>query len=239
MAVGEDDGMDTPLDDSRGPHSLDADGLDTAVLETPVVTEHAFRVSEQEIVEQWQFHVARVRRKEFPCALDLVGLDEAVAEAVLRAALTWDPSSGAAFSSWAHTQVRYQVQEELRQQDHLTRTRRQALNKGRVLKSEEERPISLESDAGRESGDGGCDLLRVVDTIADPGSGPEDAAVEEWTFDWLYREVMVLPDRFRDLLIRRFWGRQTLREIARALRLSESRISQMEVEALRMVRSME
>jgi RNA polymerase sigma factor for flagellar operon FliA len=176
---------------------------------------------------------AIVRRMRIPAQLrDHEDLVQEGMVAAVRAAQSYDPHRDTAYSTWAETKVHGAVVDYLRQQDR-TRSRR-----GALLAS----VIPLDGAPGARSEHAGADgdsaLLHEV--IPDERAARELEAVLEAMHaherDDLVEAIRRLPERQRSVVAGLFWDGLTGHQIAGRLGVSDARVSQLRVEALRRLR---
>lgn len=136
--------------------------------------------------------------------------------AVLGAVEAYSENKGYKFTSYLHLQLKHRI--------------RALWGRGDVLNRE---PLSLDEPLEDETTE--CDTLH--DLIGDPQSGRAIAAFDErQSYALLHEAVSLLPGGLKEVIILRFWKKQTLDQIGEQLGKSRSYIRIMESQALNKLR---
>lgn len=178
-----------------------------------LVLEHAH--IPQVIASDWRKRAPRLDFDDLTGALNL---------ALVKAAHAYDPTRGD-FRAYAFLRCRGAAVDYLRDQDHLPRYVRQAIKRGDVDDAGTlARPLSLEAclDAGIEPTDL-ADFTTAADRAADRPR--------------LRAALAALPERHRAVVIARYWHETPLADLAAALGVHPSRVSQLATEALHRMRA--
>jgi RNA polymerase sigma factor FliA len=205
-------------------------------------------------------HEVRFIGMRLPGHVHTDDLTSAGMSALFGAATSFDPEFGVPFARYAARRIRGALLDELRAADWATRSLRArvrarnaaheslAARLGRTPKSEE---LAVEMGVSRE------ELLRIEADLhqsvvlrfdhlgADFGADaflpstrttPEAVIVERERQSYLHDAVTSLPERLRKVVLGCFFDDRPMRELAEELGVSESRISQLRSEALKMLR---
>jgi RNA polymerase sigma factor (sigma-70 family) len=170
---------------------------------------------------------------------DVSDLEGAALEGLVRAARDWDPvrstdeddaSGGHSFWKFAHIKILGQMRDELRRFDHLTRNQRASVvtdDAGRLLPGEKapdwvdpQEPASLDATIDGEAEAGRA----LVDLVEEAHNQIEKFELR----DVFRRATADLPLRARLLFVKRELEGYSNGELARALRISEGRASQLQ-----------
>jgi RNA polymerase sigma factor FliA len=209
-------------------------------------------------------HVARKLAKALANDADIDELVSAGSIGLLNAAASFDPSRGLAFSTFAAPRIRGAMLDELRRQDHVSRSVRRKARAlaaaGEALARRLEREpastevaehleIDLETYHGWRSATenalqdsldqpaGSTEGARLSDLIADSEARSIDAMVEHEEMAAALRAALLdLPERERTILSLYYYEDLKLSEIARLMQVTESRISQIRSKALAQLR---
>ena len=196
-----------------------------------------------------------------------VDVDELTGAALLglvEAARRFDPGRGVPFEPWALQRVRGAILDAARAADHASRKTRQESRRmesttdsliamlGRVPTEQELSQelgvslaeladlrarvhrglvLSLDEPAGEEEGTGFAEML--VDADLPPLETLERRELDAYVRDC----VAVLPERHREVISAYFFEGTTSSDIANKLGVTESRVSQMRSEAIKLLRS--
>jgi len=188
---------------------------------------------------------AQVRQKvpfEELVSSGVLGLHDAIS--------SFSADRNASFSTYAFKRIKGAILDDLRSQDHLTRTQRgsykelcaaiseltQALSRPPTDKELSEKTGLQEAEIDRIIGMGSEtvnlndefeDGLRYMDVLADTSSpSPEESANSALAMDKLKEHFRELDDREQKILFLRHFQDLSVKEIAAAMELSEGRISQ-------------
>jgi RNA polymerase sigma factor for flagellar operon FliA len=183
---------------------------------------------------------------------------------LVEAARRFDPSKGVPFERWAVLRIRGAVVDAVRALDFAPRALRSTARDlsavretlerelGRTATSEEvaermgmpladlvqlegrlHRSTVLSLDAPARDQEGDTTLASIV---LDPGADPLEELERRERDNYVIDALQSLPDRLRDVLVGYFLEGRTSAELAEELGVTESRVSQMRSEALRLVR---
>jgi RNA polymerase sigma factor FliA len=160
-----------------------------------------------------------------------VDTDDLISSGVLGLAEAWDrydPERGVAFEAFAIPRVKGAVVDCIRAADWVPRKARQ---RARLTGEPVAALVSIDESRSSEDGD-----RTTADTIADrePQPGMELLAAEGRRE--LVSSLNRLPERERMIVTLHYFERVALQDIARALGVTESRVSQLHTRALRMLR---
>jgi RNA polymerase sigma factor for flagellar operon FliA len=171
--------------------------------------------------------IARALSRGLPSTVEF---DELINDGVLGlidAARRYDPTRGAAFSTYAGYRIRGAILDGLRARDPLPRRVRRARKRG--------------------VGASGCaraacaiQLLQLDDALAipeDEAVGPEALAIEADLLLLAWKGLTALPPRDRQVVTLRLICGLTLREVAARLRLSITRIAEIQTRGLKRLRA--
>lgn len=209
-------------------------------------------------------HVARKLAKALAIEADLDELVSAGSIGLMNAVASFDVGRGLAFSTYAAPRIRGAMLDELRRQDHVSRSVRR---KARALAAAAEalarklerdpaaaeiaNHLEIEVDTYHEwrsvtesvlhdsldQPAGSADGARLSDLIADMEACPIDEAVERNEVASVVRTaVLELPERERTILALYYYEDLKLSEIAQLMKVTESRISQIRSKALAQLR---
>lgn len=211
-------------------------------------------------------HVARQVLERRALDLDIEGLVSAGAVGLIEALEKFDPSRGLALSTFATPRIRGAILDELRRRDPLTRTSRKrhrevgkarerlAQQLGRAPSQAEvaeelgvppervsawerdalgARPVALDRPVSGEEGD----EVTPAEIIPDERLIPAEEVLEQRErVRILKEELLELPERSRLVVSLYYYEELKLHEIASIIGVSESRVSQIRSQALRMLR---
>lgn len=205
------------------------------------------------------YQVAELLRR-VPSFVQREDLASAGALALVQAANSYDPTHGVPFHRFAVYRIRGAMLDELRSMDWATRGARQRTKQleemtatltaaaGRAPTKEElasalgvevEQVESAQADASRRivsiDSTVGEDDTRTIE-IVDEGMTPEDSLLTDERMVYLKAAVQSLPQRLRFVVEQIFFAEKPISEIADALGVTQSRVSQLRTEALSMMR---
>jgi RNA polymerase sigma factor for flagellar operon FliA len=183
---------------------------------------------------------------------------------LVEAARRFDPSKGVPFDRWAVLRIRGAVVDAVRALDFAPRALRSSARDltavrdtleselGRTPTSDEvadrmglplaelvqlegrlHRSTVLSLDAPTRDAEGDTTLAAIV---LDPGADPLEQLERRERDSYVTDALQTLPDRLREVLVGYFLEGRTSGELAEQLGVTESRVSQMRTEALRLVR---
>ncbi len=185
--------------------------------------------------------------------LDSEGRRDLMAAALLGlvdAARRYDEKMQNDFWSYARRRVQGAVSDHLRLQDPLTRTQRRKVRQAAHGSREDEGRISPPDALPEESEVRRMRECRVLnfslldrededpfqDRLADDAHGPEELAHHRLLLDRVFGWIDELPARERQVLDGIYRKRQSAREVARSLDLTEGRISQLHQHGIDLLR---
>lgn len=206
-------------------------------------------------------HEVRALASRLPQHVNHDDLVSAGMAGLASAALAFDPSLGVPFGSFAVRRVRGALLDELRSADWASRSIRTRVRSrdlahdavvamlGRNPTTEElaahlgvdvSELVSLEADVHRS-------VVLSVDRLTAAGDAaealhpaspvtPESVALERERQRYLDAAVQALPDRLKAVVVGYYLQDRPMKEIADELDVSESRVSQMRAEALRLLK---
>jgi RNA polymerase sigma factor FliA len=180
------------------------------------------------------FRIARHAAAKYglPVGLDVNDLVSSGVVALAEAWERYDPSRGTGLEPFAVPRIRGAVIDAIRAADWVPRKARQraSLTGTRVA-------VLVSLDSGPVHGDSKHSIADRVPDEASPEPGAEVFADE--TRQELLSKLNGLPDRERMILTRYYFHRVRLREIARDVGVTPSRVSQLHGRALRLMRGMD
>jgi len=201
-----------------------------------------------------------------PSYVDLDDLTGAATIGLVEAARRFDPSKGVPFEPWALQRIRGAILDAARSADFASRKTRSAARDmdrvtedltqklGRVptaqevaeeigmsaqdlssLKARVHQGLVVSLDATMTYGED--DSVSYAATLVDADMGPLET-LERCELDAYLRDsVELLPERLRTLIRDYFFDNKSSAEIAQEMGVTESRVSQLRTEALRMLRT--
>lgn len=204
-------------------------------------------------------HLVRELLNRVPGHVHADDLCSAGFAALLGAARNFDATRGIPFNRFAALRIRGALLDELRGQDWASRSVRTRARKTHTARQE------LTSALGRTPSDaevaevlgiGLAELAAVEDDVqkaallslqgfptgaaeemvAESSEGPEDLLIRREKIGYLHQAVQALPERLRMVVTASFLQEQPLSDVAAQLGVTESRISQLRTEALRLLR---
>ncbi len=204
-------------------------------------------------------HLVREMLSRLPahvCREDLVSAGMA---ALAGAAKSFDPERGTPFGSFATTRIRGALLDELRGLDWASRSVRARARRIETAQQQltaalgrtptprelaESLGISVEEIKAVDE-----DVQRAVvlslqgfaagtaeDMVPERTPGPEDMIIHREKVGYLHHAVEALPERLRRVVQGYFFDERPMAELAAELGVTESRISQLRTEALRLLR---
>jgi RNA polymerase sigma factor for flagellar operon FliA len=223
-------------------------------------------VTQQTVDELCRTHLAVVHHEVRSISMRLPGhvqtddLTSAGMSALFSAATTFDPEFGVPFARYAARRIRGALLDELRSADWATRSLRArvrtrnacheslAAHLGRTPSPDElakEMGVSRAELQRTEADLHQSVVLRFDHLGSDAGPDavlpstaktPEAVLVERERQSYLHDAVKSLPERLRTVVFGCFFDDRPMRELAEELGVTESRISQLRTEALKMLR---
>lgn len=233
-----------------------------AVLALPDVTAASLDPARDELATSHLplvVHIARELVGKLPAHIDRSELVSAGSLALVCAAQAWDPERGVPFHRYAAIRIRGALLDELRGSDWAsrsvrTRARRIDETRQRLHCELVRRPTAAELAAA--AGMSVADLvaseadvarasvlsLQVAETedggssVASERPGPEEALLRREELGYLDDAIESLPERLRLVIRGYFFEQQPMAVLATQLGVTESRISQLRAEAVRLLR---
>jgi RNA polymerase sigma factor for flagellar operon FliA len=204
-------------------------------------------------------HLVRELLNRVPGHVHADDLSSAGFAALLGAARSFDVTRGIPFHRFAAVRIRGALLDELRGQDWASRSVR-----ARARRTTQARQ-DLTSALGRTPSDvevaevlgvGIAELASVEDDVQkaallslqgfptgaaeemvpEQSEGPEDLLLKRERLGYLHQAIQALPERLRLVVTQSFLQEQPLSDVAARLGVTESRISQLRTEALRLLR---
>jgi RNA polymerase sigma factor for flagellar operon FliA len=206
-------------------------------------------------------HLVREVGSRVPAHVSRDELASAGMMALVVSAQSFDAARGVPFPRFASIRVRGAIMDELRGMDwavRAVRTRAREVDNVRnqlsgVL-SRTPRPEEIAAALGLRVADLNAldaDLARAgvvslhalgpawgSDRVVETGDGPELQLLRREQLDQLYSAISELPDRLRIVVTGYFFEERKMADIAAELGVTESRISQMRAEAVRLLRDL-
>ncbi|SDS96257.1 sigma-70 family RNA polymerase sigma factor [Actinoplanes derwentensis] len=179
--------------------------------------------------------------------------------ALVTAAQAFDPERGIPFGRFAAVRVRGALLDELRSMDWASRSVRARARRADVAREELTRRLgrtptaeelaellgvavgelaSVDDDVQRAAvlSLQGFTAGTAEDMVTDTSLTPEEMLLHRERLGYLHDAVTVLPERLRYVVEASFLGERPLSEVAEALGVTESRVSQLRTEALALLR---
>jgi RNA polymerase sigma factor for flagellar operon FliA len=179
--------------------------------------------------------------------------------ALLGAARSFDPGRGIPFNRFAAVRIRGALLDELRGQDWASRSVRTRARKTSTARQELTAALGrtpTDAEVAELLGIGLAELAAVEDDVQkaallslqgfptgaaeemvpESSEGPEDLLIKRERLGYLHQAVQALPERLRLVVTASFLQEQPLSDVAAQLGVTESRISQLRTEALRLLR---
>src|SRR4051812_23188654 len=204
-------------------------------------------------------HLVREMLRRLPAHVHRDDLVSAGLAALASAAKTFDPDRGIPFGTFAAVRIRGALLDELRGQDWASRSVRARAR--RTAQARQELTSALgrtptEAEVAELLGIGVSELAAVEDDVQkaallslqgfptgaaeemvpEQSEGPEDLLLKRERLGYLHQAIEALPDRLRLVVTESFLREQPLSDVAARLGVTESRISQLRTEALRLLR---
>ena len=204
-------------------------------------------------------HVVRETLMRVPAHVTRDDLTSAGLLALVQAARAFDPARGVPFASYARTRIRGAVLDELRSVDWASRSvrrRERDLGETRAKLAHSLGRVPTDAEVASATGMPIEELSRHGDDVARaqvlslqgaeevdleqllPSGGPTPDQVLEHRerLEYMTDAVAELPERLRTVVEQYFLAERPMAEIAEALGVTESRVSQMRAEALVLLR---
>ncbi len=204
-------------------------------------------------------HLVRELLNRVPGHVHADDLSSAGFAALLGAARSFDVTRGIPFHRFAAVRIRGALLDELRGQDWASRSVRARAR--RTAQARQELTSALgrtpsEAEVAEMLGIGVSELAAVEDDVQkaallslqgfptgaaeemvpEQSEGPEDLLLKRERLGYLHQAIQALPERLRLVVTESFLREQPLSDVAARLGVTESRISQLRTEALRLLR---
>lgn len=204
-------------------------------------------------------HIVRETMTRLPAHIGRDDLISAGMTALVLSAQSYDEARGVPFARFAAIRIRGALVDELRSMDWASRSVRgrareveAARNQLAVTLSRSPRPQEVADTLGvsvSELGNIDADVHRAsvlslqgfapetgAAMVADAQRGPEQLVLDREQLGYLYDAIEELPDRLRHVVRAYFFEQRQMADIAAELGVTESRISQLRAEALKLLR---
>jgi len=204
-------------------------------------------------------HLVRELLNRVPGHVHGDDLSSAGFAALLGAARSFDVTRGIPFHRFASVRIRGALLDELRGQDWASRSVRARAR--RTAQARQDLTSALgrtpaDSEVAELLGVGVSELAAVDDDVQkaallslqgfptgaaeemvpEQSEGPEDLLLKRERLGYLHQAIQALPERLRLVVTQSFLQEQPLSDVAARLGVTESRISQLRTEALRLLR---
>ncbi|MBT3339659.1 MAG: sigma-70 family RNA polymerase sigma factor [Planctomycetes bacterium] len=177
-------------------------------------------------LDQWEplvWYVVNRIKNRLPISVSEEELYASGMYGLLKAARSYDPSRGAEFKTYAYHKIRGAVLDDLRRADYLPRSFRDEARKSGV---DAPAIVGLPCDEDGHESLGATEATQSCET--------EDLSAAT------AREIAKLPQKMQQMMTMYYQDGMKMREIADAMHLTESRVSQIHANALsRLRRAME
>jgi RNA polymerase sigma factor for flagellar operon FliA len=204
-------------------------------------------------------HLVRELLNRVPGHVHADDLSSAGFAALLGAARSFDVSRGIPFHRFAAVRIRGALLDELRGQDWASRSVRARARRTATARQELTAALGRtpsEAEVAEMLGIGVAELASVEDDVQkaallslqgfptgaaeemvpELSEGPEDLLLKRERLGYLHQAIQALPERLRMVVTQSFLQEQPLSDVAAELGVTESRISQLRTEALRLLR---
>jgi RNA polymerase sigma factor FliA len=204
-------------------------------------------------------HLVRELQARVPGHVHADDLCSAGFAALLGAARSFDPARGIPFNRYAAVRIRGALLDELRGQDWASRSVRSRARRteaarqeltaalgrtptdaevARLLKIEVSELAAIEEEVHKAAvlSLQGFTSGSAEDMVTEKAAGPEDLLLHRERVGYLHQAIQALPERLRLVVTASFLQEQPIAEVAAQLGVTESRVSQMRTEALRLLR---
>lgn len=204
-------------------------------------------------------HIVRETMTRLPAHIGRDDLTSAGMTALVLSAQSYDESRGVPFARFAAIRIRGALVDELRSMDWASRSVRgrareveAARNQLAVTLGRSPRPQEVADTLGfsvSELGSIDADVHRAsvlslqgfapetgAAMVADAQRGPEQLVLDREQLGYLHDAIAELPDRLRHVVQAYFFDQRQMADIAAELGVTESRISQLRAEALKLLR---
>lgn len=204
-------------------------------------------------------HLVRELLNRVPGHVHADDLSSAGFAALLGAARSFDVTRGIPFHRFAAVRIRGALLDELRGQDWASRSVRARARRTATARQELTAALGrtpTDAEVAEMLGIGLSELAAVDDDVQkaallslqgfptgaaeemvpEQSEGPEDLLLKRERLGYLHQAIQALPERLRLIVTESFLQEQPLSEVAARLGVTESRISQLRTEALRLLR---
>jgi RNA polymerase sigma factor FliA len=204
-------------------------------------------------------HLVRELLNRVPGHVHADDLSSAGFAALLGAARSFDVSRGIPFHRFAAVRIRGALLDELRGQDWASRSVRARARKTTAARQELTGTLGRtpnDTEVAHQLGVGLAELASVEEDVqkaallslqgfptgaaeemvSEQSEGPEDLLIKRERLGYLHQAIQALPERLRLVVTESFLQEQPLSDVAARLGVTESRISQLRTEALRLLR---
>jgi RNA polymerase sigma factor for flagellar operon FliA len=204
-------------------------------------------------------HLVRELLNRVPGHVHADDLSSAGFAALLGAARSFDVSRGIPFHRFAAVRIRGALLDELRGQDWASRSVRARARKTTAARQELTGALGRtprDTEVAELLGVGLAELASVEEDVQkaallslqgfptgaaeemvpEQSEGPEDLLIKRERLGYLHQAIQALPERLRLVVTESFLQEQPLSDVAARLGVTESRISQLRTEALRLLR---
>lgn len=204
-------------------------------------------------------HLVRELLNRVPGHVHADDLSSAGFAALLGAARSFDVSRGIPFHRFAAVRIRGALLDELRGQDWASRSVRARARKTTAARQELTAALGRtphDTEVAQLLGVGLAELASVEEDVqkaallslqgfptgaaeemvSEQSEGPEDLLIKRERLGYLHQAIQALPERLRLVVTESFLQEQPLSDVAARLGVTESRISQLRTEALRLLR---
>jgi RNA polymerase sigma factor for flagellar operon FliA len=204
-------------------------------------------------------HLVRELLNRVPGHVHADDLSSAGFAALLGAARSFDVTRGIPFHRFAAVRIRGALLDELRGQDWASRSvraRARRTAQGRQDLTSALGRTPTDAEVAELLGIGVSELAAVEDDVQkaallslqgfptgaaeemvpEQSEGPEDLLLKRERLGYLHQAIQALPERLRMVVTESFLQEQPLSDVAARLGVTESRISQLRTEALRLLR---
>ncbi|WP_436527827.1 sigma-70 family RNA polymerase sigma factor [Actinoplanes sp. HUAS TT8] len=204
-------------------------------------------------------HLVRELLNRVPGHVHSDDLSSAGFAALLGAARSFDVTRGIPFHRFAAVRIRGALLDELRGQDWASRSVRARARRAATARQELTAALGRtpsDAEVAEMLGIGVSELASVEDDVQkasllslqgfptgaaeemvpELSEGPEDLLLKRERLGYLHQAIQALPERLRQVVEESFLQEQPLSEVAQRLGVTESRISQLRTEALRLLR---
>jgi RNA polymerase sigma factor for flagellar operon FliA len=220
------------------------------------------RLSATELVESTLplvGHIVRETAARIPSHINRDDLISAGMMALTVSAQSYDPDKGVPFARFAAIRIQGALLDELRGMDWAVRSVRGRAREVEAVRSQLERTLgrsprsdevaqklgltvrqldTLQSDVARANvlSLQGFTTEAIEGVLPDPSGGPEALLLRREQLGYLHDAIGALPERLRHVVVSYFFEHRQMSDIAKELGVTESRISQLRSEALRLLK---